>query len=182
MAVESDKSRSCIKPARFDKTHPSIGRQTGDGSVELGPLFTTISCQLQVAIIRSDPDDVFILWTLGHCVDGTVVFCRRIVGGETTGLKLPLLGGVIGGKVRRNSLPAVTHIFRHEQILRSKIHAFGLVRTDVYGRIPVKAVLLLPCLRVRCYGLCLPGRRIVAHQVASLVFAKNDFFVERVPE
>ena len=158
MPVESNKGCSRIKPTWFNEAHPSIGRQSRNGCVELRPLFAAVGRKLQIAVICTHPYNIFILRALCYRIDSAMIFGSRVVYGQTTGLKLSLLGRIIRCEIGGNTAPTIAHVFGHKQVLGSKVHALRFIGTDMNRRIPVEAIFFFPSLRIGRNGLRLPGR------------------------
>src|SRR2546430_1088421 len=65
----------------------------------------------------------------------------RIVDGDTAGLFLLLLFGIIGGEIGRDAIPRLSVVARTEQKLRADVDSAFFVRAQVDGSVPVEAQL-----------------------------------------
>src|SRR4051794_31440689 len=103
MVVESGINRTPVEAGWLNAAYPRLCGNARNNVIfgKVGPCLAAISGQLQVAIVCSSPNHVFVQRRFGYREDGTVVFCCRIVLTQTSGVLLVLFLFIIGGKVWR---------------------------------------------------------------------------------
>ena len=133
-------------------------RKAGNVANDVVPGLRAIARDLQVAIVRPDPDDILVLGRFADRVNRGVHFRRRIVDGDAARLFLFLFLRIVRRQVGRNALPGLAMIARAKEKLRADIDRPFLVRRNGHRRIPVPAQLFLvvrlaaECRALRGYG------------------------------
>src|ERR1700686_5205729 len=120
--IKSDIGAAGCECARLDPAYPSVPGNTRHIADDIVPMLPAIAGQLQVAVIGTDPDQPARHRRLADRIDRGVHLRRRIVDGDTSGLFLLLLLGIVAGQVRRDPLPALTVVARAEQKLRADVN------------------------------------------------------------
>jgi len=107
MPIERGVGRAGVEVARLHPIHPGILRQPGDIAGDVGPSLASIASELNVAVIRADPNESLLLGRFADGINRGMHFRRRIVHGDAAGLFLLLLLRIIRGEVRRDAFPVL---------------------------------------------------------------------------
>ena len=175
--IKSDIGAAGCECARLDPAYPSVPGNTRHIADDIIPMLPAIAGQLQVAVIGTDPDEPGRHRRLADRIDRGVHLRRRIVDGDTSGLFLLLLLGIVAGQVRRDPLPALTVVARAEQKLRADVNRARLMRGQRNGGVPVEPQLgVAPEIGRTELRLDVPrlvGTHVDAADAATLVFGKD---------
>src|SRR6266704_3240978 len=79
VSIKRGISGSRVEIARLDPIDPRIFWQTGDVADDVGPGFTAVARHLKVAVVRTDPDQSFLLRRFTDGINRGVHFRSRIV-------------------------------------------------------------------------------------------------------
>src|SRR6266567_9467463 len=91
VAIESSVGGACIEVTRLHPADPRILWQTGNVADNICPGFAGIARELQISVIGSNPDQIFVLWRFADRINRRVHFRRRIVDRHAARLLLLLL-------------------------------------------------------------------------------------------
>jgi len=182
VTVKSDKSLVGIMRRCLHATHPGSLRQTINIIADLAPFPAVITADLQVAVIGSHPDDIFVERRFADAENSAVVFSSRVVDGQTTGLFLPLQIFVVGGQIRRDGFPRFSPINTPMKKLGPNIKSRGIGGTAGNGHIPMKPQLRSTAPLQRLDVLVLARAQILAVDVSALPLPINDVLIQPVNE
>ncbi len=180
MAVEDGKRGTRRMGRGIDAGDPRVGRQVRDVPRHVGPVGAAVARDLDVAVVRADPEDVLVARLLGDAVDRAVVLGRGVVDRQAAGLALALLLGVVGRQVRGDLLPGVTPIPGPEHELPADVDGVVTVGADVHPGVPVEAVLRVALPLERLDVLDLAGGLAHALHAAALPFDVDDVGVSPI--
>src|SRR5271165_4938155 len=117
MQVEGGVECPLVEVARFQGGYPGGFRQSMNVAHDVGPGLTAIARELQVAVVRANPDDVRVFRRFADRVDRGVHLGHRVVNGDTARLLLRLLPRIVGREIRRDPLPDLPMVAGAEQEL-----------------------------------------------------------------
>src|SRR6185436_10233787 len=119
--------------------YPGIPGQVFDVADEILPGLASVSRQLNIAVVSSNPNQVGVLWRFTNRKDRRVHFGRGIVHRDAARLFLLLFFGIVGRQIGRDALPCLTVIAGAKQKLRADVDRPALRRTEVNWCVPVIA-------------------------------------------
>ena len=112
MRVESRVRRAFAKVPRIDRSHPGIFRQAFDIADDVLPRPASVAGDLDVSIISSGPNQVWVLRRFTDRKNCRVHLGGRIIDRNAARLLLLLLLRIVGRQIGRDALPRLTVIAR----------------------------------------------------------------------
>src|SRR5439155_1887512 len=179
MPIKRRVSRAGSEIARLDPVYPGILWQTGNVTNNVCPSLTTVMRELEVAVVRADPDQSFLFGRFADRINRGVHFCRRIVHGDTAGLFLLLFLRIVGGQVWRNAFPILAVVARAKKKLRADINRPLVIRRERDWRIPVEPELFL-IVRSRLDVASFMRVAIYPANFAALIFGIDVIGISRI--
>src|SRR5664280_2743228 len=132
----------------LDPRDPARGRQARNVLHEVRPRRAAVARELEVAVVGPDPDRLRVARALRDRVDRRVHLGGGVVHRDSARLLLLLFFRVVRREVRRDPLPRLSAVLRHEEELSADVQLPLLEARHVDRRVPVPAQ-LLPVARLR---------------------------------
>src|SRR5205823_15121798 len=172
-------SRAGGEIARLDPVYPGILWHARDVTDDISPRLTTVARELEIAVVRADPDQPFLFRRFADRINRGVHFRRRIVYRDAAGLFLLLLLRIVGRQVWRKAFPVLAVIARAKEKLCANINRSLLVRRKRNWRIPVKPELFLV---IRSWLDVARFMRVAiyAPNLAALIFSIDVIGISRI--
>ncbi len=158
---------------RLDAGHPVVvGGEALDVGGDVLPIRAAVTGDLDLAVVRADPDDAFLERRLRDGQDRAVVLGPGVVDGQTAGVLE--LGRVVGRQVRAGLGPGQAAVGGLEQVVAAEVEDEPVVRRDEDGRVPVEPVGRLGQRGLGPDALGFAGLEVVALDAAHLEVAVHD--------
>src|SRR5439155_23550954 len=137
MSIKCGISGARAEVASVDPADPGILWQTGNVTNNVCPSLTTVARELEVAVVRADPDQSFLFGRFADRINRGVHFRRRIVHRDTAGLFLLLFLRIVRGEVWGNAFPILAVVAPAKKKLRADINRPLVTRREPDWRIHV---------------------------------------------
>ena len=140
VAVEGHIAGALVEVGGLDPAAPQPGRHALDGRPDVGPGHAAVAGQLDVAVVRPDPDQAGGQGRLGDGDDRAVRLGAGDVGGHAAGrLGRGVLALVVGRQVGADDHPMIAPVERPEEVVAAEVDRARVVRREDDGRAPVEA-------------------------------------------
>ena len=133
MSVDGDVGRSLLEVRRLHPTHPEPLRRIGHVGPDLGPRISPVPCEVDPAVVGSDPDQASPNRRLGQSDDGGMGFGTGDIPGEASTLGVGQVR-IVGGKIRADDLPTVAPIEALEEPVSSEQNGVAVVGREAERR------------------------------------------------
>ena len=105
MSIKCGVGSSRIEIAGLHPVQPGIFRQAGNVCDDVVPGFSAVARNLEIAVVRSNPNQILVFGRFADRINRRVHFRGRIVHRHATGLLLLLLDRIVRCQIGGNALP-----------------------------------------------------------------------------